>query len=87
MSRIVLIDVSDPTWCAALARVVLFLGDDRKRLGRGHGRLAAQERQRQASGGGDLLGGFGELASTRDIGRDEAWGPSGEAIILTFSNR
>ena len=27
------------------------------------------------------------LRATRDIGRDEAWGPSGEAVILMFSNR
>lgn len=45
VSLVVLIDVSSPSWCAALVGVVLVPGDDGQSLRWRHHRVAAQRRE------------------------------------------
>ena len=45
VSLVVLIDVSSPSWCAALVGVVLVPGDDGQGLRWQHHRVAAQRRE------------------------------------------
>ena len=45
VSLIVLIDVSSPSWCAALVGVVLVPGDDGQGLRWRHHRVAVQRRE------------------------------------------
>ena len=71
----------------ALARVVLFLGEDRKRLVGGTGESPRRNGSDRPAVAGISSDDSASLRATRDIGRDEAWDPSVEAVILTFSNR